>query len=475
MRGLFSCLVAVLVPYFILPDLCFGFTPPRFQANPPRPLAHLPRRTSELTVNHVPIPVSSTQRASRSLSSIPASFPSSSSALHALAFDRTVAVASAAATAKLLSSIGLGGLAARQPNVLDAAAISALSRLTFWVFQPAFLMCSVSRTIFNASHGGLPTRFLLLMPLTALLQITLGGLVGQLVTSVQTFPDNEARAVRMCTTFANSGPLPLIFADALFGSSPAILSEVVACISFYLLVWSPLFWSYGRVVMGTYGTTKTASTKLRRVWDEIRKILSPPVIGSILGVIIGGLPLCRNLFFRGGILSPLWGSMQTLGTAYLPAALLVLAGSLVGPGSNNNNNNNKKAASNPTTAADTNGVNGDVSNVSTNPSARAVASIFLSRFLLAPLLSFGLLQTLSGLGLLGPVGTRARAIVTYVLLCEGCMPPNQNSVIMLQLEGLQGRAQSMAKLLTLIYSLSVVPVTILLSACLARSSIMSFL
>jgi predicted permease len=86
----------------------------------------------------------------------------------------------------------------------------------------------------------------------------------------------------------------------------------------------------------------------------------------------------------------------------------------------------------------------------------------------------GLLKSFVSLGLLGPAGTRPRAVVTFVLLMEGCMPPAQNSVIMLQLEGLKERASTMAKLLTLMYSLAVIPVTILLSACLATSGIMAF-
>jgi predicted permease len=373
-------------------------------------------------------------------------------------------------------------MAARQPNVLDAAAISALSRLTFWVFQPAFLLCSVSRTIVNASNGGLATRFLMLMPLTAILQIGLGGMAGMLLTKFQSFSDNDARAVRMCTTFANSGPLPLIFADALFGSNAGVLGEVAACVSFYLLVWSPLFWSYGRVIVGTYGSKSASRSKLQRFVEETRKLLSPPVLGSILGVVVGGVPIFRSLFFSGGILSPVWGSLQTLGTAYLPAALLVLAGSLIGPGGVGKTGNAAKdgteALDRSSDAAVENGqINGDksLSTGSTNPSARMIISILVSRFLLAPVLSFGLLGILSKVGLLGPAGTRARAVVTYVLLCEGCMPPNQNSVIMLQLEGLKERAQTMAKLLTIIYSIAVLPVTILLSACLAKSSIISFL
>ena len=54
------------------------------------------------------------------------------------------------------------------------------------------------------------------------------------------------------------------------------------------------------------------------------------------------------------------------------------------------------------------------------------------------------------------------------------MPPAQNSVIMYQLDGLPERAGKMAKTLALIYSMAVVPVTLLLSACLALSGIMMY-
>jgi predicted permease len=388
--------------------------------------------------------------------------------------DKAVAIASLSATTKLLTSIGLGGLAAQKPGVLDAAAVSALSRLTYWVFQPAFLLCSVSKTLFHASTGGggLPGRFLAMMPIAAVLQIGLGALAGSVITKTARLQDEEARDVRMCTTFANSGPLPLIFADALFAGS-TLQAEVAACVSFYLLIWSPLFWSLGRVILGTYSDDADAAaadnvSAVSNVVNQVKKVLSPPVIGSILGVIVGGVPLLQRAFF-GGVFTPLMGALQTLGTAYLPAAILVLAGSLV-----------KKPAATAVAAvgdktADAAKVNGgDAVAVKTAPSLKAVVAIFISRFCLAPLLSLGLLKSFVSLGLLGPAGTRPRAVVTFVLLMEGCMPPAQNSVIMLQLEGLKERASTMAKLLTLMYSLAVIPVTILLSACLATSGIMAF-
>eukprot|EP00977_Amphora_coffeiformis_P029900 scaffold43448_cov199-Amphora_coffeaeformis.AAC.1 len=146
--------------------------------------------------------------------------------------DMTVATASVAATAKLLSAIGLGGLAASKPGLLDAAAISALSRLTYWVFQPAFLFCSVSKTIYTAftstGAGTLPLRALWLLPALGVAQILTGAVVGRFLATAYGVSDDEVPNVRMCTTFANSGPLPLIFADALFGSNPVLQSQMAA-------------------------------------------------------------------------------------------------------------------------------------------------------------------------------------------------------------------------------------------------------
>ena len=156
---------------------------------------------------------------------------------------------------------------------------------------------------------------------------------------------------------------------------------------------------------------------LARVQSEIGKLLSPPVIGSILGVVVGGTGWIRASCLRGGLASPLYGACQTLGNAYLPAAVLVLAGSLV----NNAVKSTEKA-----------GV-----------STKAVASIMFSRFILAPLTALATVRAMQWLGWLS-VG-RARAVVMFTLLMEGCMPPAQNSVIMYQLDGLPQRAGKMAK------------------------------
>jgi predicted permease len=204
----------------------------------------------------------------------------------------------------------------------------------------------------------------------------------------------------------------------------------------------------------TQSSTTTIARK-DRISAEIQKFLSPPVVGCILGILIGTVPLLKSVFM-GGLGTPLFSAVNTLGSAYLPAAVLVLAGSLV-----------------QSTTSFKQSVNGGGSlKKNRNVSRKALWSIMASRFLLAPLLSLAIVSTLNCFNLLG--SGRSKAILTFVLLMEGCMPPAQNSVIMLQLEGLTERAGRMAKMLALLYSVAVVPVTILMSGCLGLSEILNF-
>ena len=202
---------------------------------------------------------------------VPTSIPNpkaSSTSLNAV-LNPVVLTASLGATAKLLSSIGVGALTTpagpkQFGQILDGPAVRALSKLTYWLFQPCFLLCGVASTLSKAASGGggasggVPTSALLRLPLAALIQISLGAIAAKVITTrrfgirprflgIDTEDDAAANDIRMCTTFANSGPLPLILSDALFSGS--VLSDVAACISFYLLVWSPLFWTFGKIIL----------------------------------------------------------------------------------------------------------------------------------------------------------------------------------------------------------------------------------
>lgn len=152
---------------------------------------------------------------------------------------------STCAVLNLVACCGLG-ITASKAKVLDQQAISALSRLVYNVFQPSLLFTNVLQTLATPSQS---RATLLLLPLAAALQIFVASVLSSsIIRIVGLNPQSEAgREARICSTFANSGPLPLLFVDALFKQhpDPTMKPRAVAFISFYLLSWSPLFWNYG--------------------------------------------------------------------------------------------------------------------------------------------------------------------------------------------------------------------------------------
>jgi Membrane transport protein len=271
----------------------------------------------------------------------------------------------------------------------------------------------------------------------------------------------------MCTTFANAGPLPLMFNDALFPAASPIRQNVAAAISFYLLVWMPLFWMFGRDILAIPDKSLISNTTINtnRFMIAINKVLSPPIIGSIIGVIIGCIPILRNACFSGdsssSFLRPVISAISTLGSAYIPVAVLILAGSLFGSESKSN----QIQIIDDDQACLVIDTNDTICTDYARPSKQAMLSIFIARFVLAPIVSFGLLFSFQKSGWLLNCPSSTLSVFTFVLLMEGCMPPTQNSVIMLQLEQEPERAARMAKLLTTLYLLSLFPVTILISIC----------
>jgi len=369
----------------------------------------------------------------------------------------TIAFASLGATTQLLSAIGLGALAASRPNVLDAAAVKALSRLAYNVFQPAFLLCNVVNTLAsgsaNSESGGIPKVSLILMPFISLLQIIVGSIFSKFVVNLSKIEGEEKCDSRVCMTFVNSATLPFIFSAALFKDNPALMTDVSACLSFYLLVWSPAFWTYGRSLLLSNSETieKENTSQASNLIIGLQKLFSPPVIGSTIGIIIGSIPMLRNAVLQDGIFSPVFRATKTLGSAYLPAAILVLSGSLGG-------SKNKKV----------------VQSQDQPIRSRTLLSILFARFIVSPASSYFALRLLGKYtNILPPVGTTARAVVSFIILMEGCMPPAQNSVLILQLAGCKERAERMAKMLTFIYVISIIPITVLMSLALQLSGVMS--
>lgn len=413
---------------------------------------NLPRQTVFQTTNLVPKQAVQPTPTSLSANSI--------ASLTTGGLDPTVALASVSATAKLLAALGIGAYFSRA-NILDKPAISALSRLTYNLFQPAFLLVSVGATLARATMSKTSAGpSLWLMPVIALVQIGMSAVQAFLMsrTVLRNSSDAEKRQVRMCTTFQNAGPLPLIYSQALLAGTPALASQAVACISFYLLAWSPLFWTWGQNMLVPGDSESESGSLLSRVIEPFK---APPVLGSILGMLVGSIPAVRKAIWGKvgmgqGWAFPFLSALQTLGSAYLPSAMLVLAGSLCPPSSKN---------------AQGSSLDTETTSEQSRASVASLLSIFSSRYLISPFLAMGLLRVASPW--LGPVGSAGRAVFAFIILMEGCTPPAQNSVIMLQLAGATGQAQTMAQILTFLYAAAVIPLTFWLSTALSMSGILS--
>jgi auxin efflux carrier family protein len=355
--------------------------------------------------------------------------------LKAVSVQASASAASVKALAKLISTCGIGVWAAKT-GLLDKSALSVLSKLIFGLFQPCLLFVNVASTVAASSSAST----LRILPIAAAFQITLGFLIGKVVSLVMygSSSTEESRQLLTCTTFGNSGPLPLVFADALLRShaDPILHSTSVGYISLYLLGWSPLFWI---IAPGILANPDDKTKKGSGYSSLVSRIFSPPILGSIFGLLVGISPF-RDLFLKPtGMLNPLFESCRTIGAGYLPAVLLVLAGSLLPPPT-------------PATLSDPKPKpEGSSENLNF---AKQIFSIYAARFFITPMIGFTLIKFLKNANPMF-AALLSDKILLMVLLLETCMPSAQNSTVILQLAGNSSAAAKMARVLLSIYVLGV--------------------
>lgn len=379
---------------------------------------------------------------------------------HAAAGSDSTAIINRAALkaiGKLLSTCGIGVWAGKV-GILDQAALSVLSKLIFNIFQPCLLFVNVARTVANLSGSAAKSgsaEAIYMLPIAAALQVVVGYVVGKLLSFFiyRNDPDNdEAKELMACTTFANSGPLPLVFTEGLFHTSAdhTLVGRSAAYISLYLLGWSPLFWILGPAILQQRnGQHKKDPAQARK--ELLSRIFSPPVVASLLGMAVGFVPFLRNLVVHpDSPLSVVYEAMRTLGSAYLPSVLMVLAGSLSPPAA-------------PATAAPAATATATVAAAAEKKVdwqfVMKVGSVYLSRFLLMPAIGFGALKFLAKTSPAMATLFAKDRLLLFVLLLETCMPSAQNTTVILQLQGNKAGATKLARTLMMIYVLGVPAIT----------------
>lgn len=387
------------------------------------------------------------------------------------ALDRTVLQSSMQAVTELLTCCGIG-VAATRCGLLTAATTRALATCVFNIFLPAMLFTSVSQTL----ASGASFASLLPLPLCAVLQVGLAlGMVTLLLGGRKAAATPAGRDVSALAAFGNSGVLPLVFADCLFRGAPALHARANSLVALFLLGWSPLFWTVGLSILTGHTKEEEAPTEEAKAasaavaataapsgyWQRLgQKVITPPIVGCICGLIVGATPILRTLLVPppGGtalLPLPLHRCLSNFGKAYSPAALLVLASSLAQPAG-------------PAVDQNTAAVTAFNQASTTQGPVREVATVLLVRFLLLPLAFAGLLSGAHRFHLLQPDPLR-----DFILIMQSAMPSAQNTVLALQVAGEPSRAARMARRLLVIYLAAAAPIALILTNALQRTAVLA--
>ena len=301
------------------------------------------------------------------------------------------------------------------------------------------------------------------MPLAGTLQICVGMLIALFIARLLKLRPLEKSLFLVCAAFGNSAALPLLFSNALFEG--ASLATFTSCISFFLLGWTPLFWSVGYGILaaapevsqegdpalGTgVGNLYGKSSEGGLVGEEKEKkkgfaldrellkkaggrILTPPLVGAAMGLIVGLIPQAQ-MVLEGSVV---FDALMTVGRAYTAVAILVLAGNLA-------MKRNPKTRLTKETAVRW---------------KRVTFGISFVRFIMMPLVGLGLIK--------GGVNIWTNPATKLAVLLEATMPSAQNSVLILTLENKPESAAQMARILFAVYLIGVLPISLSLSSFLA--------
>ncbi|MCK4514069.1 MAG: AEC family transporter, partial [Spirochaetaceae bacterium] len=213
---------------------------------------------------------------------------------------------------QLLIIMGIGFVVRRSGRWADNF-FQGLSRLVVRVALPFYFIVRVSRTDLSQ------IKTLLLMPVSAVIVVGIGFVLSLVLFTVLPFRGSDRRAGIAMATFGNSGYMPLAIAEIVPLSIPLVgerfgLEFPPILIAAYLFVQSPLLWSVGRYVI-----TKTDAN---RSGIRVRDLLSPPLVGILIGLAVALSGLGKVLDDPALLVAPVFAALERLSAITLPLALL---------------------------------------------------------------------------------------------------------------------------------------------------------
>lgn len=361
---------------------------------------------------------------------------------------------------KAMAELGVAGCigtACVKQECITPEMVRALSKTIFTVLLPMYIGSSILKTVTNAMSGGVggvKRSAFFAVPFLAFIQAAILVFISSnlLLPLYGVDPQSESgRSMTVLCSFGNAGVLPFIFADALFRDNAQLLQRALSQVSLFSVGWSPFFWSFGKkLLVGKNDNDEIGGVSKWR--KQIKVFMPPPVVGVAVGLVIGLTPFGPMLFSdidktNMAPLAVVFNSIQNMGKAASPLALLVLTCSLAMGATH------KSAV--VTTTGEKQIIVGPI---------RKWACVSTARFILSPLIMFGLL---CGMNQLGVIGTQqSEPMLWFVVLLQSIMPPAQNSVVLLQVANRGDEASEMARFLFSIYATGMIPIVAIITATL---------
>ena len=290
-------------------------------------------------------------------------------------FHLGICAAKAVGTVLLVS---LAGVALMRMKVIGDESLKVLSKVVFSMMLPCLFFVKMAERV------DIPAlKELWAVPLCAALFIGGGLLSGYIMAKLCGAREGFLKASVAASAFGNSSfiPIPLVMAVALsfpmFGPEKGSIG--ISYVSLYMLLDTLIFWSVAYALL--------SDGKLSGV--KLRDVLNPPMIGLLLGMLVGAVPQLKGLLVgAGATLSPLNDAAGIIGTAAIPCALIVLGGRLA---------NGPSAKS---------------------VRKRLVSGVIVSKLILMPLLAFVIIKILVWAGFLPH-----DPLLATVLVIQAAVPP----------------------------------------------------
>ena len=221
---------------------------------------------------------------------------------------------------QLLIIIGIGFVVRKSGRWADNF-FQGLSRLVVRVVLPFYFIVRVSQTDLSQ------IRVMLLMPVSAAIVVGTGLVLSLILFTILPFRGSDRRAGIAMATFGNSGYMPLAIAEIVPLSVPLVgerfgLEFPPILIAAYLFVQSPVLWSVGRHILTKSDTNRSGI--------RIRDLLSPPLVGILIGLAVALSGLGKVLDNPALPIAPVFAALERLAAITLPLALLNLGGLIGG-------------------------------------------------------------------------------------------------------------------------------------------------